>query len=269
MQLLDGKSLSIKLLAELSLKVKKLPVAPILDLILVGEDAPSLKYCEMKQKMGKSIGINGTLHHLAKANTEEIIDLVGKLNISEKVTAFMIQLPLPKNLDTYKIINSINPAKDADGLTAVNLGRLFHRQENAIISATPLGIMKLFEEYEINLCGKNAVIIGRSPFIGLPLAAALMNNNATVSLCHSYSLNTKELCQKADIIISSTGKNNFITKDFIKPGAIVVDVGREVDFDNVADKTSFITPPIGGVGPMTVASLLANTVKIAYENSTF
>jgi len=264
MQLLDGKLKSQEILAEIKAEIEKNQLTPILDMILVGDNPASIKYTNMKQLTGKSVGINGTIHKLSATTTEtEIIDLIQKLNHDPKITAIMIQLPLPDGLNTEKIINVIDPEKDADGLTATNLGRLFQKDEKVLVSATPLGIIKLFEKYNIDLSGKNAVIINRSPFIGLSLAALFTNRNATVTICHSKTVNTLELCQKADIIVAGTGRPNYLTADFVREGAIVVDVGVEVDFANVAPKCSFITPGIGGVGPMTVACLLSNTVKIA------
>jgi methylenetetrahydrofolate dehydrogenase (NADP+)/methenyltetrahydrofolate cyclohydrolase len=264
MQILDGKQKSQEILSSLKSEIEKNKLNPVLDMILVGDNPSSIKYTEMKQSTGKSIGIGGNIHHLPKTATEtEIIDLINKLNNDPNITAVMVQLPLPDGLNTDKIINTIDPAKDADGLTAINLGRLFQKDKNVLVSATPLGIIKLFEMYDIDLSGKNAVIINRSPFIGLSLAALFTNHDATVTICHSKTKNIKELCQNADIIVSGTGQPNYLTADFVREGAIVIDIGLEVDFKNVKNKCSFITPPTGGVGPMTVASLLANTVKIA------
>ncbi len=264
MQILDGHQKSQEILADLKIEIEKNKLNPILDIILIGDDSSSQKYTDMKQSTGKSIGIGGNIHHLpTNATQEEIINLINKLNQDPSVTAIMVQLPLPKNLDTEKILNSINPAKDADGLTAVNLGRLFQKDQNVLVSATPLGILKLLESYKVDLSGKNAVIINRSPFIGLSLAALFINHDATVTICHSKTKNIKDLCSNADIIVSGTGQPNYLTADFVRDGAVVIDIGMEVDFENVKNKCSFITPPVGGVGPMTVASLLSNTIKIS------
>lgn len=264
MQILDGKLHSAEILADLKKTIEENKLTPVLDMIFIGDNPASEKYTNMKQSMGKSIGINGTIHHLPADTPEvEVLKLIDKLNKDRQVTSIMIQLPLPDGFDTHKLINSIDPRKDADGLTAINLGLLFQKDEKALVSATPLGIIKLMEKYNIDLSGKNAVILNRSPFIGLALAALFINANATVTICHSKTTNTLELCQKADIIVAGTGKPNYLTTDFVHDGAIVIDVGMEVDFENVKNKCSFITPPTGGVGPMTVASLLANTVKIA------
>ena len=266
MQILDGKLHSQNILVELQKTITENKLSPILDIIFVGDNPASEKYTNMKQTMGKSIGINGTIHHLEETVEEsEIIAKIDKLNKDPTITAIMVQLPLPDGFDTHKIINTIDPRKDADGLTAINLGLLFQKDNTALVSATPLGIMTFFEKYNIDVSGKNAVILNRSPFIGLSLAALLINADATVTICHSKTINTLELCQKADIIIAGTGKPNYLTPDFVKEGSVIIDVGMEVDFENVKNKCSFITPPTGGVGPMTVASLLANTVKIALD----
>lgn len=264
MQILDGHQKSQEILNDLKIEIEKHKLNPILDIILVGDDPASIKYTEMKQSAGKSIGIGGNIHRFpATATQEEIISLINQLNQKPDITAIMVQLPLPENLDTQKIINTIDPSKDADGLTAVNLGRLFQKDENTLVSATPLGIIKLLEMYNLDLSGKNTVIINRSPFIGISLAALFTNHNATVTICHSKTKNIKDLCLQADIIVSGTGQPNYLTADFVRNEAIVIDVGMEVDFENVKNKCSYITPPTGGVGPMTVASLLFNTVKIA------
>jgi len=264
MNILDGKITSQEILKELKEKIEKNNISPILDMIMIGDNPASAKYTSMKQITGKSIGINGTIHRLSADTKEsEVIALIHKLNRDPKITAIMVQLPLPDNFDEQKIINTIDPHKDADGLTAQNLGLLFQKDEKALVSATPLGIITMLQKYNIDLCGKNAVIINRSPFIGLSLAALFINANATVTVCHSRTKNTLELCQAADIIVAGTGKPNYLKADYVKEGAIVIDVGIEVDFENVKNKCSYITPGIGGVGPMTVSSLLANTVKIA------
>ncbi|HRS22545.1 MAG TPA: bifunctional 5,10-methylenetetrahydrofolate dehydrogenase/5,10-methenyltetrahydrofolate cyclohydrolase [Candidatus Woesebacteria bacterium] len=270
MVILDGKTVSREILTDLKDTIRKNKLRPVLDMILVGDNPASIKYTSLKQATGLSIGIGGTIHHLAENTSESaVIDLIKKLNHNPQVTAVMVQLPLPKGFNTEKIINTIDPTKDADGLTAVNLGRLFQKDKTVLVSATPLGIITLLDRYKVNLCGKYAVIINRSPFIGLALMALFLNRDATVSLCHSQTSNVRKLSRQADIIISGTGQSGYLTADYIRKGAVVIDVGMEVDFAKVKDKCSFITPPTGGVGPMTVASLLANTVKIALKSSHF
>lgn len=274
MILLDGKKTSEKILSDLKFEIGNLSLNPTLDIIIVGNDPSSQKYVSMKQERAKNIGIEGTIHQLDQnSSTEDVVLLVEKLNQDPQVNAFMIQLPLPSQIDTEKVLSKIDIKKDADGLSPFNLGLLFQKKSQGIISATSLGIIKLLEEYQIDINGKNAVIIGRSTEVSIPLFAALMAKNATVTICHTATQNLKEICQNADILISSIGKPKYFGADFIKQNAIVVDVGfvadpttgkttGDFDFDQVSPKTSFITPVPGGVGPMTITSLLWNTVEI-------
>ena len=274
MIILDGKILSQKILNNLSLEIGNLGInKPTLDIIIVGSDPASQKYVSLKQQKAQSIGISGNVHQLDQnSTTEEVLSLVEKLNNDQNVSAFMIQLPLPSQINTQKVLSKIDPQKDADGLSPFNLGLLFQKESTGIASATAWGIIKLLEEYQIDLNGKNAVIIGRSPEVSVPLFALLLGKNATVTICHSHTQNLKEICQKADILISSIGKAKFLNKDFVKEGAVIIDVGfsfysngkvsGDFDFDEVSQVAEFITPVPGGVGPMTIASLLFNTVQI-------
>jgi methylenetetrahydrofolate dehydrogenase (NADP+)/methenyltetrahydrofolate cyclohydrolase len=263
MQLLDGKTLSQQILNNLKKQIISNHLHPTLDIILVGDNPSSVKYTSLKQKTAKSIGISGQIHHFDKDITsQKLIKEIIKINNNPQIDALMIQLPLPQHLNETEIVNYINDQKDADGLTATNLGKLFQNDKNTLISATALGISEILKKYNINFSGKNAVIIGRSFYIGLPLFAMLTNLDATVTVCHSKTKNIKNICQQADILISATGQDNLIDDTFVKEGAVVIDVARDINFTKVASKTSFITPQIGGVGPMTVASLLMNTVKI-------
>ncbi|MPM57821.1 Bifunctional protein FolD protein [bioreactor metagenome] len=186
----------------------------------------------------------------------------------------MVQLPLPSQIDTTQVLMAIDPLKDADGLSPINLGLLFQKKNIAIPSATSLGIMKLIEEYKLDLSGKNAVIIGRSPDVSLPLFAQLMDKNCTVTICHSFTKNLSEITSQADILISAIGKPKFLGREFVKKDAVVIDVGYatdpvtgkttgDFDFDQIKDLVSFITPVPGGVGPMTIASLFWNTIQIS------
>ncbi|MEI8067361.1 MAG: bifunctional 5,10-methylenetetrahydrofolate dehydrogenase/5,10-methenyltetrahydrofolate cyclohydrolase [Candidatus Shapirobacteria bacterium] len=279
MIILDGKNTAQKIVNNLKIELEKYPSKPRLDIILVGDDPASLQYDEMKQRKAAEIGINGEIHHLAQdSTTTQVISLVERLNNDNQVTAFMIQLPLPPQIDTSIVLNTIDPKKDADGLTSTNLGLLFQKKPEAIASATPLGVVKLLEEYNIDVSGKNTVIIGRSHFIGLPLLALLLGKNSTVTICHSYTKDLQNICKNADILITSAGKSKLITKDFVKNGAIVIDVGLssdlesgklvgDVDFEAVSQVASFITPVPGGVGPMTIAALISNTVEIFKKNN--
>ena len=207
------------------------------------------------------------------STTRDITDLIDKLNQDSLVTGLMVQLPLPSQIDTTQVLMAIDPLKDADGLSPINFGLLFQKKNIAIPSATSLGIMKLLEEYNIDLSGKNAVIIGRSPDVSLPLFAQLMDKNCTVTICHSFTKNLSEITSQADILISAIGKPNFLGREFVKKNAVIIDVGYasdpttgkttgDFDFEQVKDLVSFITPVPGGVGPMTIASLFSNTVDI-------
>jgi len=274
MQILDGKTLSKKIIDNLSLEIRNSKLNITLDIILVGDDPASLKYVELKNQKASQIGIGGKIHHLPdNSSTKEVIDLITNLNQDQKVTGLMIQLPLPSQIDTTQVLMAIDPKKDADGLSPINLGLLFQKKSSAIPSATSFGIMKLLEEYNINLDGKNAVIIGRSPDVSLPLFAQLMAKNCTITICHSFTKNLSEIASKADIVISAVGKPLFLGREYIKRNAVVIDVGfatdpttgkttGDFDFENIKDLVSFITPVPGGVGPMTIASLLYNTVQI-------
>ncbi len=278
MILLDGKNTSMAILKSLQEKIAKNKLHPRLDLIVVGNHPASLKYVELKQKKATEIGIVGDLHLLpSETTTDQLITKINELNNNPEVSAFMVQLPLPKTINTPTVLSAISPQKDADGLNPINLGKVFANDSTAIASATALGIMQLLREYKVSLSGKNAVIINNSPTIGLPLAALLNNDHATVTICHEFTDNFVPFLLSADIIISAVGKPKLITGGMIKKNAIVIDVGLspdpitgklvgDVDFESVSSKCSFITPVPGGVGPMTVASLLSNTVKIAYAH---
>jgi len=266
MTILDGQALSQKILAQIKSQLTDTSPPPCLNIILVGSNPASLKYTAQKQKIGQNIGINVNIHRLpTNTNTVTVLNLVHRLNREDKCTGLIVQLPLPPQLNTNSILNAIDSAKDVDGLSAANLGLLFQNHSRAIAAATPLGIIKLLQEYKIPLTGKNAVIINRSPVVGLPLLALLKNNDATVTLCHSQTQNLSQICRQADIIISATNQPGIITADHVKDGAVVVDVGyplADVDFKSVAPKTSFITPVPGGIGPMTIACLFQNVLNL-------
>jgi methylenetetrahydrofolate dehydrogenase (NADP+) / methenyltetrahydrofolate cyclohydrolase len=278
MIILDGKTTSQKLLENLSLEIRNSKLDIRLDIILVGEYLPSVKYVEMKQKKAESIGITGEIHRLPKnSSTQDVVSLIEKLNNNETITGLMVQLPLPSQIDTSTVLCSINPQKDADGLNPTNLGLLFQKKSKGIAAATSLGVMKLLVEYQIELDGKNAVIVGRSPDVSLPLFAQLLAKNCTVTICHSHTQNLSKICSQADILISAIGKPKFLGAEFVKKDAVVVDVGYgtdsttgkttgDFDFDAIKNKVNYISPVPGGVGPMTVASLLSNTVAIAKRN---
>ena len=275
MQILDGTKLSQQILDNLKTEISSLNLKPNLDIILVGDDPASLKYVELKNTKAASIGIGGQIHHLPQnSTTSDVTNLIEKLNQDSSVTGLMVQLPLPSQIDTTQILMAIDPLKDADGLSPINLGLLFQKKNIAIPSATSLGIMKLLEEYKIDLSGKNAVIIGRSPDVSLPLFAQLMDKNCTVTICHSFTKDLSQITSQADILISAIGKPRFLGREFVKKDAVIIDVGYatdpitgrttgDFDFEQIKDLVSLITPVPGGVGPMTIASLFYNTVQIA------
>ncbi len=282
MEILDGKKISEEILSNISDEVERLRVQnkriPRLDMIIVGDDYGSIKYVGMKEKTAREVGIEGQVHHLPfSSNTLDIVNLVDSLNRFDGVDGFMVQLPLPEHIDTQLVLNTIAPQKDVDGLTAINLGKLFQKDPSAIPPATPLGIMELLDVYGIKLFGKHVVILGTSNIIGTPLAAMMLEKNATVSLCNAHTINIQEISSNADILVSATGKALLIKKDFLKPGCVVIDVGSnkhpetgklvgDVDWEDVKGIPSYITPVPGGVGPMTISCLMLNLMSAYKKN---
>lgn len=289
MNLLDGKKISKEIKNEIyhivnELKKKSLRV-PHLVTILVGDNPSSASYVKSKIKACHEVGFKSTNIQLEKEITQiELLNIISDLNNDTEVDGFIVQLPLPDHLDEMKIIESINPSKDVDGFHPVNLGKLLIGADT-FIPATPLGILELIKRYNIETLGKDIVVLGRSNIVGKPISICLMQKaypgDATVTVLHSKSENIKERLLQADIIIAAIGKPNFVTADIVKNGAIVIDVGinsipdinsekqyklvGDVDFNNVAPKCSYITPVPGGVGLMTVACLLSNTLKAYYN----
>lgn len=274
MTLLDGKSLSAHIQATIQSQVMSLPRAPKLVVILVGNDAPSLAYVTMKAKACKNVGIDGSVLNLPESTQEsELLAHIRTLNTDDNVDGILVQLPLPKHIDTAKILESITPEKDVDGFHPLNVGRIQTNTQvdSSFAPATPLGVMRLLEHYHIDPKGKNVAIIGASNIVGKPLAALMHNACATISLCHIYTQDISLYTKNADIVCVGVGKQNLLRAEMIQEGAVVIDIGinrlesgklvGDVDFDNVAKKASFITPVPGGVGPMTIASLLENTLK--------
>lgn len=276
MQLIDGKAISAKVKEEVKNEAAQLTekgVIPCLAVILVGDDKASQTYVNSKEKACKACGIR-SLKYTLEANTGEsaLIDLIQSLNENDEVDGILVQLPLPKHIDENKILEKISCEKDVDGFHAVNVGRLVSGLDG-FVPCTPCGIMRLFKEYDIEVSGKNAVVIGRSNIVGKPMANLLLNANATVTVTHSKTQNLAKITKDADIIVVAIGKPNFLKADMVKNGTVVIDVGinrlennklvGDVDFENVANKCSFITPVPGGVGPMTIAMLLKNTIKSA------
>lgn len=272
--ILDGKETAKKIREGLTNEVTELKnngIVPKLAVIMVGDDNSSKIYVRNKSKACEEIGIEFTEYLLPENTTQsELMELIDKLNNEKEINGILLQSPIPKHLDINEAFREISPDKDVDGFNPVNVGKLVLGQ-NTFISCTPFGIIKLLEEYNIPLEGKNAVIIGRSNIVGKPMSQCLLNKNATVTICHSKTNNLKEYTKNADILVSAIGKAKFITKDMIKDGAIVIDVGMnrntegkvcgDVDFENVKDITNYITPVPGGVGPMTIAMLMNNVVK--------
>ena len=283
MQLIDGKATAIAIKAEIAEEVKQIVAnggkQPHLAAVLVGHDGGSETYVKNKVLACEACGFKSTLiRYEADITEEERLSCVDKLNKDENVDGFIVQLTLPKHIDEQKIIEAIDYRKDVDGFHPINVGRMAIGLP-CFISATPLGIITLLKRYGIETSGKKCVILGRSNIVGKPMAQLMMQKqygDATVTVCHSRSQTLKEECREADIIIAAIGKPNFVTADMVKDGAVIVDVGTtrvpdatrksgfrlngDVDFENVAPKCSYITPVPGGVGPMTICSLMKNTL---------
>ncbi len=273
MKILDGKALANEIRAELKEKIERLPKKPGLAVVIVGEDPASKIYVRNKIKACGEIGISSYAYELPNTATQEEVEkLLDELAKNSEINGILLQLPLPKHLNTEQATKRIPFEKDVDGFSSENLGLLLQGKAK-ITACTPSGVMKLLQKTGIDLTGKHAVILGRSETVGKPMALLLLNANATVTVCHSKTKNVKEICQNADIIVSAIGKANYVTADMVKEGAIVVDVGinrneegklcGDVDFDNVSPKTAYITPVPGGVGPMTITMLLYNTYILA------
>ena len=272
--IIDGKKEAAALREEIKKEIvsikSKTNKVPGLTVILIGEFAPSLIYVRNKEKNSKEVGINSNVIRYSKDVTEdEVLKKIQELNNNKEVSGILVQLPLPQQINKEKIINSIDPAKDVDGFHPVNVGNLASGY-NAIVPCTPLGCLLLLKKIETNLSGKHAVIVGRSNLNGKPMAQLLLKENCTVTITHSKTKNLKEECLKADILIVAVGVANLVKKDWVKKGSIVVDVGinklgdkivGDVSFEEVKDIASSITPVPGGVGPMTIACLLKNTLN--------
>mgnify|MGYP001795823877 CR=1 FL=1 len=280
--LLDGKALAQKIQLELKEKVAnlepKMGRPPGLAVLMVGDNPASAVYVRNKEKACQKVGIASMGQHFPADVTQAELEVeIKKLNQDERVDGILVQLPLPGNLDSISLLHCIDPDKDADGLHQVNLGKLV-RSEFGLRSCTPAGVMRLLAEYDIPISGKKAVVIGRSILVGKPVALMLLEQNATVTMAHSRTQDLPTVCRDADILVAAVGKPEMITRDMVKKGAVVVDVGinrvagkecksklvGDVAFNEVAETASYITPVPGGIGPMTVAMLLSNTVQ-SYE----
>ncbi len=275
MKLIEGKAIAAKLREELKLKIERAGKSPGLAVVIVGDDPASRIYVRNKIKACGEIGIRSYSYELpATATQGEVENLLDELAKNPEVNGILLQLPLPKGLNADSATAHIPVEKDVDGFSAENLGLLTMHKER-IVACTPLGVMKMLEHEKIEVSGKRAVVLGRSDTVGKPMAMLLLNANATVTICHSKTENIKEICQTADILVSAIGKAKFVTADMVKDGAVVIDVGMnrdengklcgDVDFENVKDKTSFITPVPGGVGPMTITMLMYNTYLATFK----
>ena len=275
MTLMDGKLVSKNMKEEIKSKIEKLEKVPCLAVIRIGEDEASKIYVKLKHKMCEELGINCIEHHLNETvKQEELISLIEELNNDKNVNGILLQSPIPYHLNILEAFKTIAPEKDVDGFSPINVGKLVQNQE-CFAPCTPVGIMRMLKDYNVEIAGKHAVVIGRSNIVGRPMAELLLNANATITICHSKTENLTEIVKTADIVVVAIGKPKFITADMIKEGAVVVDVGinripgskkivGDVDFENVKNKCSFITPVPGGVGPMTIMTLMDNVIK-AYE----
>ena len=292
MEIIDGKLISAQVKAELQIEVDKIRLEggkiPHLAAVLIGDNGASETYVASKIKSCEQIGFKSTLIRRDSTSTEaEVLEIIDQLNKDEDIDGFIVQLPLPAHINVDKVIEAIDPKKDVDGFHPINIGRMA-KGLPAYISATPFGVLELIKRYKIETAGKHCVVVGRSQIVGLPMSILMQRNtypgNCTVTLVHSRTQNLKEICLQADILVAALGKPEFITADMVKDGAVVIDVGLtrvvdeskksgfalkgDVKFDEVAPKTSFITPVPGGVGLMTVAALMHNTL-LASKNEIY
>ncbi len=272
-KLIDGKLISTTIKDELKQEVADKNIKATLAVIQVGNDPASSVYVGNKKKACEYIGIGSKSFELPEETTEEeLLELIDDLNADDSINGILVQLPVPKHIDDKKIINRISPLKDVDGFHPESVGNLCIGQDG-FVSCTPAGIIELLKRSDVSIEGKECVVIGRSNIVGKPMALLLLANNGTVTVCHSRTKDLKEVCKRADILVAAVGKPKMITAEYVKEGAVVIDVGihrmdngklcGDVDFDDVAPHTSAITPVPGGVGPMTIAMLMVNCVKAA------
>ena len=279
-QLIDGKELAKNIRQELKKendKLKEKGINAKLAVILVGDDSASKIYVKNKSKACNDVGIEYE-EILLDSNTtmDKLLNVIENLNLREDINGILLQSPIPKGLNIQEAFEKIDYRKDVDGFNPINVGKLMIGQDG-FIPCTPYGIVRMLEEYNIPVEGKNAVVIGRSNIVGKPLSQCLLNKNATVTVCHSRTRDIQNVTKNADILISAVGKLNMVTEDMVKDGAVVIDVGMnrkengklagDVDFENVKEKTSYITPVPGGVGPMTIAMLMNNVIKATKQQN--
>lgn len=275
-ELINGKEVSSKVKEKVRIETERLiekGIKPGLAVVIVGNDPASRVYVNSKKKACEEVGFNSFEYALPEETTqEELLKLVDKLNNDEKVDGILCQLPLPKHINENSIINSIRPEKDVDAFHPYNVGKIMIG-DFAFLPCTPAGVMELIDSTGIEISGKSCVVVGRSNIVGKPMSMLLLHRSGTVTICHSKTKNLQEICAGADILVAAVGKANFITKDMVKEGAVIIDVGMnrlensklcgDVDFINVEKKASYITPVPGGVGPMTIAMLMKNTLTAA------
>lgn len=272
-QLIDGRLVSKKICENLSDEILFLSKKPCLAVIIVGEDPASRIYVNLKRKKAQELGIKSIVEQMPTATSQqELLNKIEQLNNDNEVNAILVQLPLPSHIDTKAVLEKIDPLKDVDCFHPYNMGRIATGTKPYVYPCTPKGIIRLLEYYNIPPQGKHAVVIGRSNIVGRPVAQMLLNENATVTICHSKTANLAEITKTADILISAVGQKNLVKPDMVKEGVVVIDVGMnrtdegklcgDVDFYGVESKASFITPVPGGVGPMTICSLMQNTFDL-------
>lgn len=271
--LIKGKEVAEKIFEDLKSEVEKLEHKPGIAVVIIGEDPASKVYVRKKNETAQKIGYNSKEIALSSnTSQEELLCIIDSLNSDDSVNAILVQLPLPKHINTNLIIEKIKPEKDVDGFHPINVGRLSIGMKPFAIPCTPAGVMRLLDEFNIDVAGKNAVVVGRSNIVGKPIAQLLLNRNATVTMCHSRTKNLSEVTSQADILVTAIGSPKFIKGNFVKEGAVVIDVGinrseegklvGDVDFNEVEPKASYITPVPGGVGPMTIGMLMHNTLEL-------
>jgi methylenetetrahydrofolate dehydrogenase (NADP+) / methenyltetrahydrofolate cyclohydrolase len=272
-QIIDGKAVAARVRARVRSEVEAMDTKPGLATILVGDDPASAVYVRMKREDSAEVGIE-SFHHEpgSDVSADALATLIRSLNGDQRVHGILLQLPLPGHLDQDEFISLIDPAKDVDGLTSANAGRLMQGREEAMVPCTPAGVMELLAEADVELEGARAVVLGRSILVGKPLAQLLLAGNATVTHCHSRTRNLPAVCREAEVLVAAVGSPRLVTADMVGEGAVVIDVGTnrtddglvgDVDFDPVSERARAITPVPGGVGPMTRAMLLVNTLRAA------
>ncbi len=272
--IIDGKLVAKSVLEDLAKRVETSSKKTGLAVIIVGEDPASKIYVNLKRKKALEMGFESLVVEMPENTTqEELLNKIDELNSNENINAILVQMPLPKHIDSKVVIEKINPKKDVDCFHPYNVGKIASNSDPYVFPCTPKGIMKLLEYYNIEVSGKNAVVVGRSNIVGRPMAQMLLTADATVSMCHSRTQNLAEITKMADILICAAGKAGLITKDMVKEGAVVIDVGMnrdengklcgDVDFVGVKEVASFITPVPGGVGPMTICSLMVNAYELS------